>query len=323
MSLATNALGPSQVNVQPAIGVAGDFASANPRFNLLSGSGAVVAGPGGLTVGNFCWLSMTGVDDLGVGAVANSYGTGPVSGFVHRELQALITVYLQGSTFIIPSGLPAGSIMTGGDFLCTNTGAGQAQPGMKAYANFSNGAITFAATGSPTGGASATGSTIGAETNGATGTIVGNVFTAVSGLSGTFYPGTTLSGTGVASGTQIVSQLSGTPGGLGTYAVSISEQAVTSTAITGTYGLLTIGTATGTFAVNDLLTVSGSVAAGTVITANVTGSGGTAGTMIVNNNTGVTSQTISVAAVNVETKWYAMSFGNTGELVKISDHATG
>lgn len=323
MSLNTNALGPSQVNVVPGIGVEGDFASANPRYNVLSGSGALVAGPNGLAIGRFCWASMTGVDDLGVGAVVNNYGSGPVLGLVHREMQALITAYLSGDTLIIPAGLPAGSIMNGGDFLVKNTGATQALVGQKAYANFADGKVTFAATASPTGGASATGSTIAAATNSATGTITGNVFTAVSGLTGTFYPGTTLSGTGVATGTQIVSQLTGTAGGLGTYAVSIPEQAVTSTLISGTYGILTIGTATGTFAVNGLLTVSGSVVAGTYITANITGSGGTGGTMVVNNNTVVGSQTISVAAINVETKFIAMSSGLTGELVKISSMANG
>jgi len=51
--------------------------------------------------------------------------------------------------------------------------------------------------------------------------------------SGPIYPGMTITGTGVTAGTRIVSQLTGTDGSTGTYAVSIS-QTVASTTITGT-----------------------------------------------------------------------------------------
>lgn len=54
--------------------------------------------------------------------------------------------------------------------------------------------------------------------------------------SGTLVPGMLLTGTGVTAGTRIVSQLTGTTGGAGTYQVSIS-QTVAATAITGAYDL--------------------------------------------------------------------------------------
>lgn len=60
----------------------------------------------------------------------------------------------------------------------------------------------------------------------------GGVFSAVGAVTGTFYPGQTLAGTGVAPGTMILSQLTGTTGGIGTYLVNVS-QTVTSTTITG------------------------------------------------------------------------------------------
>ena len=115
----------------------------------------------------------------------------------------------------------------------------------------------------------------------------------------------------------IVSQLSGTTGGIGTYAVSIPEQSVASTTISGTYGTLTVGgTVTGTFGVGQ--TLSGTnVVSGTAITALGTGTGG-AGTYIVNNNTSVSSTTIT-GATNVETSWYCRSSGLAGEIVKISN----
>ena len=131
----------------------------------------------------------------------------------------------------------------------------------------------------------------------------------------------TISGTGIATGTQVVSQLTGTANGVGTYLLSVGNQTVASTTVSGTYGTLTIGTATGTFAVGDQLTGTG-VVAGTQITANITGTGGSSGTMVVNNNTVVNSTTIT-ASTAIETKWYAMSTAAVGGLVKISSQATG
>jgi len=84
------------------------------------------------------------------------------------------------------------------------------------------------------------------------------LLTVTGSVTGTIYPGTTISGTGVATGTQIVSQVSGTAGAAGTYLVSIPEQTVSATTISGTYGTLTVGgtvTFTNSFNVNveDLL----------------------------------------------------------------------
>ena len=115
--------------------------------------------------------------------------------------------------------------------------------------------------------------------------------------------------------------LTGTPGGIGTYSLNVPEQTVASTAVSGTYGTLTVGgVVTGTFAVGDTITGAG-VVAGTQITAFGTGTGG-AGTYIVNNNTVVASTSISALA-NVETKWIAQSAGVVGELIKITDHPQG
>ena len=64
----------------------------------------------------------------------------------------------------------------------------------------------------------------------------------------------TISGTGIAAGTQVVSQLSGTPGGVGTYALSIPSQNVASTAVSGTYGTLTVtAITTGTIGVGTVI----------------------------------------------------------------------
>lgn len=312
------ALGQSQVQVQPAPAIVGDFSSKNPFWTFDAGPGGLVAGPSGLTTGLFAWV-IPPVDADGTPSFANNYGTGNVAGFVHRTMNGLLTNYLQSAGLLVPAGFEV-VVMNGGDFWAINSGSNTATWGMKAYATFATGAATFAATGSPTGGGSGSASTIAAGTNSFTATINGSIMTVTGSVTGTIYPGTSISGTNVTTGTTVSYQIGGTIGGDGTYYVSIPEQSVASTTISGTYGLLTVGgTVVSGFGVGDVLTVSGAVVAGTTITALGTGTGG-AGTYIVSNNTVVSSQSISVAAINVETKWYAVSNASPGELVKISSH---
>ena len=312
----------SQVSTQPAIGVEGDFCDHNPRVTFDVGAGGLVAGASGALVGRFCWV-VPPTDLEGTNTIVNNFGAGQVAGFLHREQQGLITVYLQYASLLLPTGFPAVLHVAGG-FFVKNRGATQAQYGQKAYANFLDGSASFAATASPASGASATGSTIAPETFSVTASIAGDIMTVTAVGSGTIYPGATISGGATVSGTTVSSQISGTAGGVGDYYVSVAEQTVASTTISGTYGLLTIGTLTTTapFAVGDTLNATGSVVAGTQITANVTGAGGTGGTMVVNNDTNVGSQTIS-AVSNVETSWIARSGGLPGELVKISNWPIG
>lgn len=65
-----------------------------------------------------------------------------------------------------------------------------------------------------------------------TGSIALTTLTVSAVTSGTIYPSMQFTGTGVTAGTRIVAQLTGTPGGVGTYTVSIS-QTVASTTLTG------------------------------------------------------------------------------------------
>lgn len=313
----------SQVYTQPAPGVEGDFCSSNPRFTVDAGPGGLVAGALGVLVGRFAW-TVPPQDVDGTNQIANNFGAGPVTGFVHREQQGLITVYLQDASLLVPVGFPV-VLHSGGDFWVKNRGAGEALVGQKAYASFVDGGVSFAATGSPSTGGSATGS-IAASTFSVTGSITDSLLTVTAVGSGTVVPGGTISGTGVASGTQVTSQV--TPllpgeatGGIGRYEVSIPEQTVASTTVSGTYGTFTAASAlSGAFAIGDSLTGTG-ISTLTQITAFGTGTGGL-GTYIVNNNTVVSSTTIT-AAGNVETKWIAMSTGLPNELVKISSQPLG
>jgi hypothetical protein len=320
--------GQTQVRNQPAQGVAGDRASQNPITTFDAGPGGLVAGAAGVIVGNFAWVSPP-TDPNGTAQIANSFGVGNTAGFVYNVTQALDTIFLSGAGMVIPQGLPV-ALATHGDFWVVNSGSTEAIPvgssatPSKVYANLSTGAVSFGPTGSPTNSAVATGSSVAAETFSVTGSIATDVLTVTAVGSGTVYPGSTISGTGITTGTQISFQLTPllageTTGGVGRYQLSISQQGpVASTTVSGTYGLLTIGTLTSSapFLVGQTISGSG-VAAGTSITANVTGSGGSGGTMVVNNNTVVSSTTITSQAT-VETKWYAASAGITGQLVKIT-----
>lgn len=310
------------VSVQPAFAVAGDFASSNPRFTVDVGAGGMVAGTS-LFVGRFAW-TFPPLDPEGTATVANCVGgSGPVTGFVHREQQGIITIYLAETTMQVAQGFGV-TLMNGGDFWVVNSGTGLATVGMKAYASFGSGLVSFAVTGTPTAGAVSTG-TIAAGAASVTGSIAGNLMTVTVIGSGILVPGEILSGSGVASGTQIVSQVSGTAQGVGTYIVTPDEQTVTATTITGSYGLFTSvsGLSGGAYAVGDVLAGSGGggVTTGTTITGLGTGTGGL-GTYYVQTSQTVTSSSITSVS-NVETKWVAMSTGLAGELVKISDHVLG
>ena len=219
---------------------------------------------------------------------------------------------------VIPPGFQC-SLMTGGDAWVRNSGTTEATYGQQVYANYSNGLITFAPVGSP-GQASVTGA-IAAGTASVTGSIAGNVLTVTAVGSGALVVGGTLSGTGVATNTQVVSQTSGTAGGIGTYIVSIPEQSAASTTISETYGVLTVSAVgSGGLTVGDVLSGSG-VTTGTVLTALQSGTGGT-GTYVVSPTQTASSTTIT-AGTSVQTKWFAISTGLPGESVKITTHTLG
>lgn len=269
---------PRQVNVQPAIAVEGDFASANTnRFSVIAGVGAFIAGAAGLTVGAFAWADPTFT-------FLNSFGSGPVTGFISREgLRADIVTpgpgYPDSSMTVL-----GGSYITafsGGDFYVRNNGAGPSAIGNKVYANYATGLVSFAATGNPPTGASVTGSiaanvvTASGASNSVTGSISGTTLTVSAIGAGTVLgAGQTLAGANIDPNTSIVSQMTGTAGNTGTYQVSIG-QTIASTAITVSGGGLTVSAVTsGTLVVGQAVSGTG-VTAGTTITGLGTGTGGT------------------------------------------------
>lgn len=307
----------TQVYTQPAAGVAGDRASQNPLFSYDAGPGGLIAGSA-LFVGRFAWVSGA-LDPNGTASIANSFGAGPPDGFLMRAQQGLQATYLAFAGMQVQPGFQV-DLQTAGDFWVVNDGASEALVGQKAFANVADGKVSFAAAGSTPASTSFT-AAIAASTFSVTGSIANNVLTVTAVGSGVVVAGGTISGTGIASGTKIVSQLSGTTGGIGTYQVSIPEQTVASTTVSGTYGTMTVSAVgSGVLGVGQSLLSGTSVVVGTKITQLGTGTGGT-GTYIVDNNTVVGSTTIT-SGLTVETAFFARSTGLNGEIVKISKYTT-
>lgn len=258
---------PSQVNVQPAVAVAGDFASVNPRASVVNGPGAFVAGALGAIVGRFGWADP--ISNISVG----NTGHGAPTGFIARMQQALITIFLADDSMQIVPGQQM-TLFSAGDFWVKNEGALAATIGMKAYADQATGKVSFAATGAPPSGATILGAnqTIAANTfaatlaaNSMTASIASTTMTVTAIGSGTvLFPGQTVAGAGVDPATTIVAQLTGTTGSTGTYQVSVS-QVVVSEAMTASGGGLTVtGRTSGALLVGQAITGTG-ISAGTTV----------------------------------------------------------
>jgi hypothetical protein len=310
------------VNTVPAPGVEGDFCDSNPRYTVDAGPGGLVCGDFGVTVGRFAWLSYESIDADNAPALVNNFGSGSPAGFVHREQQGLITLYLGDATLVVPKGFPI-TLFAGGGFFVKNNGLTQALYGMKAYADLATGKVSFAPPNSP-GSASVTGAiSAGAAT--VNGSIQNNTLTVNNAAAGTVLSGALLFGTvgasGVTAGTTVVSQLSGASiGGTGTYAVTNPEQLVGPGSLSLSWGVLNVtNVASGSIEVGASVSGSG-VTAGSAITALGTGTGGL-GTYIVNFTQSAGSEALTIGS-SVETRFFASSSGLPGELVKMTDRLT-
>jgi hypothetical protein len=144
-------LSQSQINIYPALGLPGDFASVNPRHSVVAPPGGFQAGPSGLTIGLAVWA------DASTGQILANTGTGLPTGILHRNLQGLITTYLTEFGYLVPAGFGIGELFDNGDIYVKNFGASAVAVGMKAFANTANGTFSFAAAGSTVSGAVETG----------------------------------------------------------------------------------------------------------------------------------------------------------------------
>lgn len=211
------------VNLQQAAAIAGDFASANPRASVVGHEGTLVAGATGVTISRFAWALSTGL-------VSNG-GVGKPTGFVHRRQgSALITTYLGETSNLIPQGFEV-TLMLSGDYWVAPTA--QVSIGQKAFANLGDGSIVGGAAGATIAGFVGTAS------------FATNVMTVTVVTSGTVDVNDVVTSAGVAAGTYVVNQLTGTPGGVGTYTLSTTPGTITAQAVTTTSHVETDFTITG------------------------------------------------------------------------------
>lgn len=236
------------VNMQQAAAVAGDFASANPRASVVSHEGTLVAGANGVTVARFAWSSAAGLVSNTVVGSGNTLSNKP-AGFVHRRQgAALITDYLAETSLLVPQGFEV-TLMATGDYWAAHL-VNAASVGQKVFANLGNGTIQTAAAGSTIAGFTGTA------------TFATNVMTVATVGSGSVNVGDAVTSAGVAAGTYVTAQLTGTPGGVGTYSLSTSPgtitpaQAVTTTSYVETDFSVTGFPVGGTGAVGELIVIS-------------------------------------------------------------------
>jgi hypothetical protein len=312
------------MNANPAPGIEGGWASANPKFSMLVGPGQPMAGPNGVVVGRFAWLSPSGIVAVG--------GNGRL-GFIQKDQPALIVPtgyanWLPQSTMTIPPGMEV-NIFDTADVWCRF--AAGAQIGQTVYANYADGTGVAAAASAPSSATSTTFTIAPVTTLSCTAAISDNLMTVTAVSAGSIVPGTIISGTNVVSGTQVIVQVTPlntgeTVGGVGRYLLSVGDyQSISSETITGSYGLLTLGgTVTGTYPLGATLTGTG-VSAGSAIWANSTNGGATAaltggggaGTYAVSPSQTASSGTVT-GATNVATKWLVDTYAGANELAMIS-----
>ncbi len=294
------------VNNELPPGIPGDFAGANIKASVVAGAFKFVAPPGGANTGLFGWGSPSS------GLATNYYQPNAFLGFIHREMQALLTAYLAFAGTNIPSGDPV-TLLDQVD-AWVNFPAG-ATAGQKVYTDPKTGAASSNVTGQSVSGVF-------------TGSITAGVLTVSAVGSGALAVGQVVTGAGIPPGTYIASLGTGT-GGDGTYNLAnldgttianVTSQAVDTFGVQETNFFVmqstdTPAVVTGSIAGN-ILTVtavasgilaSGQYLTGTSVVANTqilyqitaTGAAGGDGTYFVTQPQTVASETLTGAAGTV------------------------
>lgn len=249
------------VNQQPAPAVPGDFAGTNPRASVVAPPNGYVAAPdypatlGGalreaLIVGRFAWFNYA------TGLAANYLTANSLLGFVHREVQTIITTFLGEQRMGVQQGFPVtGSSQ--GDFWADFSASAPDAAGLSVYADPVTGIATAGAAGQSVSFA-ITASL--ANTGVLTVTVTGGVLAV----------GQAIVGTNVPAGSFITAQLTGGAGSTGTYQLNqgatVGSEAMTALGVQETrYKLAT--------PVAGVVSLTGVIAAGGVLTASAVSGG--------------------------------------------------
>lgn len=287
-----------QVNLLQAPGVEGDFASMNPFSSVLAGPGRLVAPAGGLIVGHFAWVDPATLN------VSQSYVSGYQIGFLGRNENALITLFLGETSMVVPQGFMV-NLLNGGDYWA-RFGTGITSGGT-VYADQTTGAaVNTASTDAGTGSLGFTG----------TASFATNVMTVVTTSSGIVSVGDVVTSATVAAGTTVTGQLTATTFSLSTAPGTIATQAATTVSTV----LNLSAVSAGSFDIGDVVTGTG-VSAGTRIASFGTGVGGVGTYNVLVNGIATGQNAASTAitgAANITTGFVARSNAAAGEIAKIS-----
>ncbi len=197
------------INIDPAPAAPGDFCSANPRFSMLAGPGALVAAAAGVIAARFAFARDTD------GTVSNSHTGSPSRvGFVGRNQNAFLATipFTAGGT--VPGGYEVTLLDSADVWMLFAAGATR---GQKVFASYADGTAIAGTAGSPPTATGVTATT-------ATGT---PNLTAVAG--GTLLPGQPISGAGIPAGTTIIAVAPGTAVMSANATASASGVAITQT----------------------------------------------------------------------------------------------
>jgi len=270
------------INDYQAPGVPGDFASLNPFSSVLAGNNALVAPAGGLIVGNFFWVGPAG-------QTSQSFVAGWQIAFLGRNMQALITQFLEEATMVVPQGFMVTGF-NGGDFFA-NFPAGAAV-GDYVFADPNEGTPVANTTNSaPTlGTATASAGFSGTATlvNGSPTINVTAVTHGIISVGDLIADSTT--GANIPAGTTIIAQVDGTAGGIGHYTMSANAggAGVGDTVTTTSSNMLVTAVASGALNIGDKFSGT-AVSAGTEIIAQATPFSGVASTTNASANLTITS----------------------------------
>lgn len=286
--------------------VEGDPASANPRSSTLAGAGGLVAGLFGAIVGRFHWIAP---DFKSADPFAAQPGA--PDGFLHRAQQALIEVYLDEFSMLVPAGFQI-DLSNGGDFWVKNAGPAALTKGASVFAGYADGKAYSSAPAGATGTASLGSTNTAALGSTSTGTaVVGNPQQiTISAVTGVLSVGDSIAGTGIPAGAQIVSQNSGTAGGAGVYTLNVANTAAAAT-ITTFGNVVVVSATTGLISIGDTIAGGAGFPTGATVVTQVSGTVGGAGTYTISapgtayvaSATGVTTfgSVLKVATVSAGT----------------------
>lgn len=249
------------VNQQPAPAVPGDFAGTNPRASVVAPPNGYVAAPnypgsfGGalreaLIVGRFAWFNYA------TGLAANYLTQNSLIGFVHREVQTIITDFLGEQRMGVQQGFPVTGCSQG-DFWADFSASAPDAAGLSVYADPVTGIATAGAPGA-------------SVTIAITASLANTGVLTVTVTGGVLAVGQLVVGAGVPPGSFITAQLTGSAGSTGTYQLNqgatVGSEAMTAYGVQETRFKLATPVA-------GVVSLTGVIDAGGVLTASAVSGG--------------------------------------------------